>query len=83
MIQVESLERDVADRDKLVSSLQSNMDASHRDLDWLVCVGVVRIFDKLIEHPDFTNTISLILHAAFMAGVESLQKTSAGVGGGG
>ena len=38
--------------------------------------------DKMIEHPDFTNAISLIWHAAFMAGIESVQKTSAGAGGG-
>lgn len=52
MIHVKSLERDAVDRDKLISSLQSDVDASHRDLDWLVHVGVVRIVDKLIEYPD-------------------------------
>mgnify|MGYP001550956936 FL=1 len=44
MIQVESLERDAADRDKLISSLQSDLDASRQDLDWLVHVGVVHIY---------------------------------------
>ena len=78
MIQVESLERDVVDRDKLVSSLQADVCAARRDLDWLLQIGVVRIVDKLIEHPDFTNAISLIRHAAYVAGVESVQKTSSG-----
>ncbi|CAH1412852.1 unnamed protein product [Lactuca virosa] len=61
---------------------QSDLDASRQDLDWLVRVGVVRIVDKLIEHLDFTNVISLIRHAAFVAGIESVHKTSAGAGGG-
>lgn len=46
MIQVECLERDAADRDKLISSLQSDLDASRQDLDWLVHVGVALIIDK-------------------------------------
>ena len=82
MIQIESLERDAVDREKLTSLLQSDVDVVRRDLDWLLNVGVVRIVDKLIEHPDFTNAISLICHVAFMAGVESIQKASGGGGGG-
>lgn len=43
-------------------------------------VGVVRVVDKLIEHPGFTNAISLIRHAAFVVGAESVRKVAVGVG---
>ncbi|KAL7587627.1 hypothetical protein Lser_V15G36969 [Lactuca serriola] len=82
MIQVESLERATVDRDKLLSSLQSEVDAARRDLDWLLHIGVVRIVEKLIEHLDFTNAISLIRHVAYMAGVDSIQMTLGGSGSG-
>lgn len=39
-------------------------------------MGVVRIKDKLIEHPEFTGTISLIHHAAFVAGEEFGRSNS-------
>lgn len=42
-------------------------DAAHRDRDWLLCVGVVCIIDKLIEHPEFTGTVSRIRHASFVS----------------
>ena len=40
------------------------------DLDWLLRVGLVRVVDKLIEHPEFTGAVSLICHVAFGAGAE-------------
>ena len=33
----------------------------------------MRVVDKLIEHPDFTGAVSLIRHAAFVAGAESVR----------
>lgn len=35
-----------------------------------MCVGVVCIVDKLIEHLEFTSVVILIRHAAFFAGKE-------------
>lgn len=37
------------------------------DQDWLLCVGVAQIMDKMIEHPEFTGIVSLIRHATFVA----------------
>lgn len=74
MIQNESLERDIADRDKLIATIQADVEATRCDLDWLLRVGLVRVVDKLVEHPDFTGVMSLIHHSAFVAGVESSRS---------
>lgn len=80
MIQVESLERDVADRDRLITALQVSANATQRDLDWLLQAGLVRVVDMLIEHPDFTSVVSLICHSAFVVRAESVRSTLASVG---
>ena len=36
--------------------------------------------DKLIEHPEFMGAVSLIRHAAFVAGAESIRKVVADAG---
>lgn len=71
MIQVEILERDAVDRDKLIVAVQVGARATQNDFDWLLHLGLVRIVEKLIEHPDFTSVVSLIRHSAFIVGVES------------
>lgn len=58
MIQNESLERDVVDRDKLIGIGSCRWDSF---VLWI----------KFIGHPDFTNTISRIRYVAFVAGEES------------
>ena len=65
MIQVESLKRDVADRDQLIIAIQAGVEATQCDLDWLLCVGLMRVVNKLIEHPDFTSVVSHIRHSVF------------------
>lgn len=64
MIQNESLERDLADRER-------ELEVSRADRNWLLQVGLVRMMDKLLELPEFTGGISRIHHAAFAAGEES------------
>ncbi|CAH1414366.1 unnamed protein product [Lactuca virosa] len=64
----------------VTADLQASTDVVHRDLDWLVRVGVVRIVDKLIEHPSFTKAVSLIRHFAFVDGAESVRNSLVGVG---
>nr|KAJ0190369.1 hypothetical protein LSAT_V11C800430480 [Lactuca sativa] len=64
MIQNESMERDVVDRERELEVLRA-------DRSWLLQVGLVRVMDKLLKHPEFTSGISRILHAAFVAGEES------------
>lgn len=71
VIQNESLERDVVDRDKLVATVQADVEAARHDRDWLLHVGVVCIWDKSIEHPEFTSVMSLIRHVTFVVGEES------------
>lgn len=41
VIQVESLERDAADHDRVTTALQVSVDAAFCDLDWLLQVGLV------------------------------------------
>lgn len=41
VIQVESLERDVVEHDRMVTALQASADVAQRDLDWLLQVGLV------------------------------------------
>ena len=41
MIQVESLERDATDHDRVVADLQSKVNVVRRDLNWLLRVGLV------------------------------------------
>lgn len=74
MIQNESLERDVIDRNKLIATIQANAEATRCDLDWLLCVGLILVVDKLVEHPDFTSVVSLIRHSSFVVGSESSRS---------
>lgn len=74
IIQNESLEYDVAGRNRLIATIQADVEATRCDLDWLLRVGLVRVVDKLVEHPDFTGIMSLICHSAFVAGVESSRS---------
>ena len=67
MIHNENLERNIANRDKLVARVQVDVEATQYDLDWMLCVGVIQIVDKLIEHAEFTGVVSIIRHAAFVA----------------
>ena len=83
VIQVESLERDAVDHDRVTTALQASTDAAFCDLDWLLQVGLVRFVDKLIEHSDFTGAVSLIRHFAFVVGAEYIHNTLASVGSGG
>lgn len=78
MIQVESLERDAVDCDRVITALQASADVVQRDLDWLLQVGVVRFVDRPFVHPKFTSTVSLIRHSTFVAGVESVHVGSHG-----
>lgn len=71
MIQNECLERDVVERDKLVEDVSEKLGVVSRDLDWLLCVGVVRVMDKLIEHHEFASGVHRICHATFIAGEEA------------
>ncbi|KAL7584393.1 hypothetical protein Lser_V15G42406 [Lactuca serriola] len=64
MIQNESLEQDVVDREWEVEVLKVNC-------SWLLQVGLVHVMEKLLEHPEFTGGISRIRHAAFVVGEES------------
>lgn len=80
MIQVESLECDAVDHDRVVTALQASADVAQRDLDWLLRVGLVRIVDRLIEHPDFPSAISLIRHSSFVFGADSVRSTLASDG---
>lgn len=70
MIQNESLECDVVDRDKLVEYVRDELDVLRGDLDWLLHVGVLHVMDKLIEHPKSMGAASWIHHATFMVGEE-------------
>ena len=64
MIQNESLDRDLADRERELEVLNA-------DRSWLLQVGFVHVMDKLLKHPEFTGGISRIRHAAFVVGEES------------
>ncbi|CAI9290034.1 unnamed protein product [Lactuca saligna] len=55
---------DLADRKRELEVLRA-------DRSWLLHVGLMRIMEKLLEHPEFTGGISRIHHAAFVAGEES------------
>lgn len=68
MIQNECLERDVVERDKLIEDVSEKLGVVSRDLDWLLCVGVVRVMDKLIEHHEFASGVHRICHATFIVG---------------
>ena len=41
MIQVESLEHDVVNHDRVVTALKSSTNVAQRDLDWLLRVGLM------------------------------------------
>lgn len=74
MIPKERLEQDVCNCDKcdnLIADARAEADAAQQDRDWLLRVGVIHIMDKLIEHPEFTGTVSRIRHAMFVTGEES------------
>lgn len=80
MIQIESLERDAVDRDRMVTDLQLSVNVAQRDLDWLLRVGLVRVVDKLIEHPEFTNAVSVICHSAFVVIADSVRSALVSAG---
>lgn len=44
-----------------------------KELDWLLHVGVMRMMDKLIEHPEFTGGVRRYHHADFLL-VKKLVK---------
>lgn len=71
MIPKERLEQDVYNCDNLIADAHAKADAAQQDRDWLLRVGVIHIMDKLIEHPEFTGTMSRIKHAMFVTGEES------------
>lgn len=71
MIQNESLEQYVGDHNKLIVDARVEVEAVPHDRDWLFCVGIVHIMDKLIEHPECTSIVCLIKHAMFIAREES------------
>lgn len=71
MVQNESLEWDVSDHDKLLEESRAEAEVVRHDRDWLLQVGVVRIMDKLIEHPEFTSVVSRIRDVAFVTSEES------------
>nr|KAJ0201198.1 hypothetical protein LSAT_V11C600329610 [Lactuca sativa] len=47
---------------------EHELEFSRADHNWLFQVGLLCVMDKLIEHPEFTCSISCIHHAAFFAG---------------
>nr|KAJ0190434.1 hypothetical protein LSAT_V11C800451160 [Lactuca sativa] len=49
------------------------LETTRVDRNWLIQVGLVRVMDKLIEHPEFTGGISCIRHAAFVTREESVD----------
>ena len=53
MIQNESLERDLVDREPELEVLRT-------DHSWLLQIGFVRVMDKILEHPEFTGGICWI-----------------------
>ena len=64
MIHNEILECDLVDRERKLEVVRA-------DRSWLFQVGLMRVMDKLIEHPIFTGGISRIRHADFVVGEES------------
>ncbi|XP_023751348.1 uncharacterized protein LOC111899727 [Lactuca sativa] len=64
MIQNESLEWDLANRERELEVLRG-------DRNWLLQFGFVRIMDKLLEHPEFTCDIGQICHATYLVGEDS------------
>ena len=50
MIQNESLDQDVSNRDKLLEEARVESEVVRPFRDWLLQVWVVRIMDKVIEH---------------------------------
>lgn len=71
MIQNESLERDLSDRDWELCVMQLELESLRVDRDWMLHVSVVRVMDKLIEHLEFIGDVGWIPHVAFVAGEES------------
>lgn len=74
MMQNKSLERDVCDSDKFLEEARVEAEVVCHDWDWLLQVGFVRIIYKIIEHLEFTSTISRIRHVAFVFGDESSRS---------
>lgn len=71
MIQNDILERDVCDHDELLAEARDEAEANMHDRDLLLCVGVVRIMEKLIEHAEFTGAVIRIRYTVFVVGEES------------
>lgn len=53
IIRVESLERELLDKEKLLLDRKVEVSRVGSDLDWLVKDGFVTIVDKVIELPEF------------------------------
>lgn len=53
IIRVESLERELLDKEKLLLDRKVEVSWVGSDLDWLVKDGFVMIVDKVIELPEF------------------------------
>lgn len=70
MIHNESLERDIFDHDRQLDVMRVELESLCADRDWLLHVGVVRVMNELIKHPEFTCGVSQIRHAAFVANEE-------------
>lgn len=71
MIQNESLERDLSDRDWELDAMHVELESLRVDHDWLLHVSVVRVMDKLIEHLEFIGGVGWIPYVAFVASEES------------
>ncbi|CAH1425288.1 unnamed protein product [Lactuca virosa] len=70
-IRVESLEKELLDKEKLLLDRKVEVSQVGSDEDCLVKEGVVRIVDKVIEFPEFLQIFGQIKHICFAAGEES------------
>ncbi|CAH1417950.1 unnamed protein product [Lactuca virosa] len=69
-IRVESLERELLDKEKLLLDRKAELSQLGGNLDWLVKDGIVRIVDKVIELPNFLQGVGQINNMCFDAGEE-------------
>lgn len=71
IIQNESVECDVVNRDKLIEDVKVELGMVCRDLDWLLHFDVVSVMDTLIMHPKFISGVRQIHRATFVAREEA------------
>ncbi|CAI9303904.1 unnamed protein product [Lactuca saligna] len=69
-IQVESLEKELLDKEKLRLDREAELSRLRNDLGWLVRDGIVRIVDKVIELPYFLQGVGRIKNICFAIGDE-------------